>query len=351
VALSAACALAGCNSTESFRTATNDMFTPTPGVTSGTVAVRSQPNPNFNINDNIATGVNQDVGLNGLDYDSRYGVSYNDRSGNDFVATDNNVSFYPQANNSNATSGYPNNSNLPQANGTIQSTNNSVAVGNSDLNRTDLNRTDVARTDTRTDVTRTDIDNRTVAIDPNARDMAQPNPATDRPGDTSQLKVGNQKTDINAMVAERDRNFVLDVASGGIYEVQAGEKAVAKGTNDTIKGLGQHMIDDHSKSNKELQALAERKGIHVSSLPDADKIAMLGKLDSLNGSDFDKEFLKQQQMAHQDTIAKFEAAANSAADKDIRDWAAGTLPKLREHLAMINTDLGVINTNIGSERP
>src|SRR4051812_14011801 len=91
-ALSAACALAGCNSTDSFRSATNDMLTPTPGVTTGSVAVRSQPNPNFNINDNIATGVNPDVGLVGADYNNPYGVSYNDRSGNDFVAANNNNS-------------------------------------------------------------------------------------------------------------------------------------------------------------------------------------------------------------------------------------------------------------------
>jgi len=71
----------------------------------------------------------------------------------------------------------------------------------------------------------------------------------------------------------------------------------------------------------------------------------------LNGSDFDREYLKQQQQAHQDTIAKFEAAANSSADRDIRDWAAATLPKLRDHLAMINNDLnGGTNTNIGSEQ-
>jgi len=286
-----------------------------PGETAMTVAVRSQPNPNFNINDNIATGVNTDVGVVGSDYaNNNYGVSYNDRSGNDFVAANNTNGYpnnnYPQANNSNATNGVS----------------GGVAAGS------------VAAAGT--------TDNRS------SQDLTQPNPATDRPGDTSQLQIGNQKTDINSMVAERDRNFVLDAASGGIYEVQAGEKAVAKGSDATVKTLGQHMIDDHTKSNKELQALAQRKGIHVSTLPDADKIAMLGKLDSLNGSEFDKEFLRQQQTAHKDTIAKFEAAANSSADKDIRDWAAGTLPTLREHLAMINNDLnGTPNSNIGSERP
>ena len=238
-----------------------------------TVAVRSQPNPNFNINDNIATGVNTDIGVVGSDYyynSMAYNERLNSTSGNDFVASSGHVST------------------------------NTTAV----------------------------------------------------PSDTSQLNSGNQKTDLTAMVAERDRDFVLNAASGGIYEVQAGQKAVAKSSNSNVKDLGQHMIDDHSASNKELLALAQRKGIKVSTLPDADKIALLGKLDGLNGSDFDREYLKQQQLAHQETIAKFEAAANSAADRDIRDWAAGTLPKLRDHLAMINSDLsGLPNTNIGSEKP
>jgi len=314
LALSAACALAGCASNGSFSTqAANDLVTPTTEVTPSSVAVRTVPNPNFDIRDNIATGVNSDIALMGSDtYAYENNLSYNDRAystgGNDFAA-----------------------SGRVSDNSVATDTHVSGSVDNGTV---------------RSSTTVLPADNRT------ASDLAQPNPATDRPGDTTQLKSGNQKTDLNAMVAERDRNFVLDAASGGIYEVSAGEKAVAKSSAANVKALGQHMIDDHSKSNKELIALAERKGIHVATVPDADKIALLGKLDGLNGSDFDREYLKQQQQAHQDTIAKFEAAANSAADKDIRDWAAATLPKLRDHLAMINSDLtGLGNTNIGSEQP
>jgi len=320
LALSAACALAGCASNGSFSPqAANDLVTPTTEITPSTVAVRTVPNPNFDIRDNIPTGVNSDIALLGSDsliYENN--VAYNNRvyttGGNDFVASgrasDNGVSADAHVGDARVS-------------------------GDTRVSDTTVNNT----------TTVVPSDNRT------ARDMAQANPATDRPGDTSQLNSGNQKTDINSMVAERDRNFVLDVASGGIYEVQAGEKAVAKSSDATIKALGQHMVDDHGKSNKELMALAQRKGIKVSTLPDADKIALLGKLDGLNGSDFDREYLKQQQLAHQETIAKFEAAANSAADKDIRDWAAATLPKLRDHLAMINSDLsGLPNTNIGSEQ-
>jgi len=254
LALSAACALAGCASNGSFSTqAANDLVTPTVGVTNTSVAVRTVPNPNFNIMDNIPTGVNSDIGVVGSDYlGSDSNLSYNDRlyntGGNDFaasgrVSTDSNV--------------YDN-----------HLSDNRVAADTHVSGSTNL------PGDTRVNNTTTVVpsDNRT------AQDLAQPNPATDRPGDTSQLKIGNQKTDINAMVAERDRNFVLDAASGGIYEVQAGEKAVAKSSDATVKALGQHMIDDHSKANKELMAMAERKGIHVSTIPDADKIAMLGKL-------------------------------------------------------------------------
>ncbi len=63
---------------------------------------------------------------------------------------------------------------------------------------------------------------------------------------------------------------------------------------------------------------------------------MLSRLDGLSGSDFDKEYIAQQRQAHEDTIAKFQVAVNSSTDRDIRDWAAQTLPTLRGHLRMIN---------------
>jgi len=180
-----------------------------------------------------------------------------------------------------------------------------------------------------------------------SRPSGQPNDATSGTvmNDT-QLQHGNDKTRIATALNSQDQQFVLDAAGGGLYEVQSGQKALSKSTDANVKMIAQHMVDDHTKANAALMALAQRKGIPAASLvPNADQIAKLGKLDNLNGAEFDREYISQQRAAHEDTIAKFQAEASNGFDRDLRDFASATLPTLRGHLDMING-----NNNIGNER-
>jgi len=180
-----------------------------------------------------------------------------------------------------------------------------------------------------------------------SRPAGQPNDATSGTvmNDT-QLQHGNDKTRIAVALNSQDQQFVLDAAGGGLYEVQSGQKALLKSTDANVKMIAQHMVDDHTKANAALTALAQRKGVPAASLvPNADQVAKLGKLDSLNGAEFDREYISQQRAAHEDAIAKFQSEASNGFDRDLRDFASATLPTLRGHLEMING-----NNNIGNER-
>ena len=151
-----------------------------------------------------------------------------------------------------------------------------------------------------------------------------------------------------ANLSTPDRNFVTDAAAGGMYEVQAATIALGKGTDNRVKTIAQHMNDDHTKANTQLKNLAQQKGFALDTVGlTADQRAMIDSLNRLAGSDFDREYLRQQKLAHDDTIAKFERAASTADDKDLRDWANATLPTLRDHLAMINNQP---TNNIGTDR-
>jgi len=191
-------------------------------------------------------------------------------------------------------------------------------------------------------------DNRTTYdVNGPSRPSGQPNDATSgRVMNDTQLQSGNDKTRIAAALNAQDQQFILDAGGGGLYEVQAGQKALLKSSDANVKMIAQHMVDDHTKANNALTALAQRKGVPASSLvPNADQVGMLAKLDSLNGADFDHEYINQQKKAHEDTIAKFQAEANNGFDRDVRDFASATLPTLRGHLDMINGA-----NNIGTER-
>jgi putative membrane protein len=136
-----------------------------------------------------------------------------------------------------------------------------------------------------------------------------------------------------------DRQFFMDAAAGGTYEVQSSRLALQKSNNDGVKRFAQHMIDDHTKANDELAGLARSKNVAVTPAPNQMQQDMLNRLQGLSGTQFDQEYLRQQRMAHQDTIQKFETAANSGSE-DVKMWASKTLPTLRQHLQMVDQQLG-----------
>jgi putative membrane protein len=146
-----------------------------------------------------------------------------------------------------------------------------------------------------------------------------------------------------------DTQFFNDAAAGGTYEVQSSQMALQKSQSAGVKGLAQHMIDDHTKANTELLALARSKDVTVTPAPNQMQQDMLNRLQGLSGSSFDQEYLRQQQTAHQDTISKFQAATRNTS-QPVAAWASKTLPTLQQHLAMVNQQMGGDRNGAGTMR-
>jgi putative membrane protein len=147
-------------------------------------------------------------------------------------------------------------------------------------------------------------------------------------------------------LASADHRFLMDAATSGDYEVQAGKKAAAKGGNDYIRNLGKHMVADHQKANEELLAIAQRKGVMMPPPTPPRYRDMLNKLDMADAPGFNDEYLRQQEVAHREAISMFETQANSGGDPEIKGFAQRTLPTLREHLKMI-TDRAAMGAPTG----
>src|SRR5262245_15097643 len=60
-----------------------------------------------------------------------------------------------------------------------------------------------------------------------------------------------------------DEEFVRQAVAGGMFEVKSAEFALDQSTSDKVKKFARELINDHTKANQELTALARRKGIAV----------------------------------------------------------------------------------------
>jgi len=97
-----------------------------------------------------------------------------------------------------------------------------------------------------------------------------------------------------------------------------------------VKSYSQRLINDHTKANQELTALAKKKGVMLPA--DDSKMASSMPIAKKSGADFDKEFAMSMIDDHSKVIAAFEKEIASGCDPDVKAWAGKTLPTLREHL-------------------
>ena len=133
-----------------------------------------------------------------------------------------------------------------------------------------------------------------------------------------------------------DKGFISQAAQNGHAEIDTSKLALEKASDPKVKEFAKMMIEDHTKANEELKALASSKGVEA---PDDPSLLQRGKsklmLSTADGADFDRRYAESMGVdAHKETIELFEKAAGSAEDADVKAFAKKTLPKLQEHLKM-----------------
>jgi len=126
-----------------------------------------------------------------------------------------------------------------------------------------------------------------------------------------------------------DRDFITEAAKAGMHEVHMGNMGLQKGSSQGVKGFSQRLVNDHTKANQELAALAKKKGV---SLPTDDSKASSTPIADKAGADFDRAFAAEMVEGHEKAIALFEKESNSGGDPELKKWATDTLPTLRSHL-------------------
>src|SRR5438876_7274594 len=152
-----------------------------------------------------------------------------------------------------------------------------------------------------------------IGSNPHIRAQSAP---TTSPGTTTIVKM-----------SQKDVNFIQKAAGGGQQEVENGKMAEKQGKSADVKRIGARMVADHTKANKELTDLANRKGV---------KFDTRGvRAQNIGSADFDRQYLKLLETDHKNDVAEFQKEAKSGDDRDVKAWAAKTLPMIQGHLAMV----------------
>ncbi len=139
--------------------------------------------------------------------------------------------------------------------------------------------------------------------------------------------------------------FVREAAMGGLAEVRLGQLASQKAGSADVKQFAQRMVNDHSKANDELKAIAQRKNISVPTTLAGEHQAVHDRLEKLSGAAFDRAYMDAMRDDHRKDLTAFRAQSQSGDDAEVKAFAAKTLPTLEAHLKLAEQTHAAVGTS------
>jgi putative membrane protein len=141
-----------------------------------------------------------------------------------------------------------------------------------------------------------------------------------------------------ADLSKGDKTFISKAASAGMAEVQEAQLAQQKSQDPKVKEFAQKMITDHTSNNQQLKTLAQQKGVDVPAELASKDQKEVDKLSKLDGTSFDKAYLRGQVKGHETMLKLLQKEASSGKDADLKSFAQQTIPVVQDHLSMAKSD-------------
>ncbi|MGH8713752.1 MAG: DUF4142 domain-containing protein [Casimicrobiaceae bacterium] len=136
-------------------------------------------------------------------------------------------------------------------------------------------------------------------------------------------------------LSAQDRKFISTASEAGAAEIEMARVAMERASSSDVKDFASRMVSDHEKAGEDLDRIAARKGLAEGDKLSAKDQAELGRLRKLQGTGFDREYVKSQLAAHRAAVALFEKQSKSGNDGELKQFAASTLPTLQDHLQLV----------------
>jgi len=152
--------------------------------------------------------------------------------------------------------------------------------------------------------------------------------------DSKEVAEDQNENKFENAALEDGSEFAVSAADAGMMEVELATLALSKASSTKVKEFAQTMLDDHTKANEELKALALKKNITLPTTLSDKHQKKYNEMSEKTGSDFDKEYCDLMVKDHKDVVDMFKKAGDNAKDPDLKAWASEKLPTLEHHLTM-----------------
>jgi putative membrane protein len=176
---------------------------------------------------------------------------------------------------------------------------------------------------------------------PGALPGAQVGPASTSMNHAGANPIAANQSDSGAGMGEqarvmKDKMFVRKASEGGMAEVQIGQLAVQKASNNDIKQFAQKMVDDHTALNESMKPIADNLGVSTPRKLNKMDQAEYDRLNALSGDEFDKAYLTAMVQDHRKDLHEFRQEEADATDPQLKEAVTKGEGLIQEHLKMVN---------------
>lgn len=134
-----------------------------------------------------------------------------------------------------------------------------------------------------------------------------------------------------AKTTATDTDFIRRASSASLTEIALGKLAADQASSSDVKKYAERMVADHTTANESLGKLAGSKGVQIAVAPEPTQQQDIDRMKGLDGAKFDRAYSDAMVRDHKLATGLYELEAEKGEDVDIRDYARGQLPMLKEH--------------------
>jgi putative membrane protein len=132
-----------------------------------------------------------------------------------------------------------------------------------------------------------------------------------------------------------DKAFVRKALEGNMAEIQMGQLALQKSSDDQVKQFAQRMVDDHGKMLDQLKPAAQAMGVKVPEGPSKGAMKNMDKMKGLSGDAFDQAYIKDMVKDHKKDSSEFKQEAQNTQNPQLKQLVTEASQTIDSHLQQI----------------
>ena len=142
-------------------------------------------------------------------------------------------------------------------------------------------------------------------------------------------------TPSSAKLSASDESLMMEVAMGGMTQLETSKIALQKATNPEVRALAQAEVEEQTGLSDKLKAIASAKGVTLPTTPDAKTQAMLTRMEGMSGTELDRHYVQEHGVKGHEKLDKVMTKVKSKGkDSNLLEVAQAAHPLVKTHLTV-----------------